>query len=256
MARAGHPRDHAEQAREYRGTRVLFTRLRRTNRDVGAHYLYETTVGAALPIVQTLRDLVQTGDEVVEIGGHTVRNAVVSIQPVRRHRSVLDARATGARPRLQRSLIRGNDLSGMDVARKIVILAREMGYADRAARRRSAESCSRALQVGSAADFLAALPEHDAPNGSSDAPTPRRRAMRCGSSAASRATEGERSFAFVSEHASVRAHSVDRHIVLFRTRRYHENPLVVAGPGAGREVSGGGVFADLLRLASYLGASL
>jgi aspartokinase/homoserine dehydrogenase 1 len=45
-------------------------------------------------------------------------------------------------------------------------------------------------------------------------------------------------------------------IVLFRTQRYNENPLVVQGPGAGREVTAAGVFADLLRLASYLGATL
>jgi aspartokinase/homoserine dehydrogenase 1 len=45
-------------------------------------------------------------------------------------------------------------------------------------------------------------------------------------------------------------------IVLFRTNRYNENPLVVQGPGAGREVTAAGVFADLLRLASYLGAAL
>ena len=45
-------------------------------------------------------------------------------------------------------------------------------------------------------------------------------------------------------------------IVLFRTSRYNENPLVVQGPGAGPEVTAAGVFADLLRLASYLGASL
>jgi aspartokinase/homoserine dehydrogenase 1 len=45
-------------------------------------------------------------------------------------------------------------------------------------------------------------------------------------------------------------------IVLFRTSRYNENPLVIQGPGAGREVTAAGVFADLLRLASYLGATL
>jgi aspartokinase/homoserine dehydrogenase 1 len=45
-------------------------------------------------------------------------------------------------------------------------------------------------------------------------------------------------------------------IVLFRTRRYFEHPLVVQGPGAGPEVTAGGVFADLLRLSSYLGAVL
>jgi aspartokinase/homoserine dehydrogenase 1 len=45
-------------------------------------------------------------------------------------------------------------------------------------------------------------------------------------------------------------------IVLFRTSRYNENPLIVQGPGAGPEVTAAGVFSDLLRLASYLGASL
>src|SRR5437868_1513777 len=46
-----------------------YRRLRQTNRSVGAHYLYETTVGAALPIIQTVRDLVQTGDEIYEVEG-------------------------------------------------------------------------------------------------------------------------------------------------------------------------------------------
>ena len=45
-------------------------------------------------------------------------------------------------------------------------------------------------------------------------------------------------------------------VVRFATRRYHDNPLIVQGPGAGPEVTAGGVFADLLRLATYLGARL
>src|SRR4029079_12061158 len=51
------------------GSLEYYRRLRAANRSVGAHYLYETTVGAALPIVQTLHDLVQTGDDIVEIEG-------------------------------------------------------------------------------------------------------------------------------------------------------------------------------------------
>jgi aspartokinase/homoserine dehydrogenase 1 len=61
--------------------------------------------------------------------------------------------------------------------------------------------------------------------------------------------------AYPATHPFARIQLTDN-IVLFRTRRYHENPLVVQGPGAGREVTAAGVFADLLRLASYLGASL
>lgn len=45
-------------------------------------------------------------------------------------------------------------------------------------------------------------------------------------------------------------------VVRFATRRYCDNPLIVQGPGAGPEVTAGGVFADLLRLAAYLGARL
>ena len=66
----------------------------------------------------------------------------------------------------------------------------------------------------------------------------------------------ERRAARVSDgHPFARIQLTDN-IVLFRTRRYHENPLVVQGPGAGREVTAAGVFADLLRFASYLGATL
>jgi aspartokinase/homoserine dehydrogenase 1 len=61
--------------------------------------------------------------------------------------------------------------------------------------------------------------------------------------------------AYPSTHPFARVQLTDN-IVLFRTSRYSENPLVVQGPGAGREVTAAGVFADLLRLASYLGAVL
>jgi aspartokinase/homoserine dehydrogenase 1 len=70
--------------------------------------------------------------------------------------------------------------------------------------------------------------------------------------------EGEASVglrAYPSTHPFARVQLTDN-IVLFRTSRYSENPLVVQGPGAGREVTAAGVFADLLRLVSYLGAVL
>ena len=103
-----------------------YRRLRRANRSVGAHYLYETTVGAALPIMQTLRDLVQTGDDVLEIEGilsgtlSYLFNRFDGTQPFSSLvRQARDLGYTEPDPR--------DDLSGMDVARKVVILAREMG---------------------------------------------------------------------------------------------------------------------------------
>ena len=61
--------------------------------------------------------------------------------------------------------------------------------------------------------------------------------------------------AYPASHPFARIQLTDN-IVLFRTARYSDNPLVVQGPGAGREVTAAGVFADLLRLAAYLGAPL
>jgi aspartokinase/homoserine dehydrogenase 1 len=232
---------------------AYYRRLRDANRAVGAHYLYETTVGAALPIIQTLRDLVQTGDEILEIEGilsgtlSYLFNSFDGTLPF----SALVARArelgyTEPDPR--------DDLSGTDVARKIVILAREMGasieLADVAVRSLVPES----LQSGSVEAFLAALPAHDAEMAgrhrvAAAAGNVRRFVGRV-------ARDGQASVGlreYPSTHAFGRLQLTDN-VVLFRTRRYRENPLVVQGPGAGREVTAAGVFADVLRLASYLGA--
>ncbi len=232
-----------------------YRRLRRTNRSVGAHYLYETTVGAALPIMQTLRDLVQTGDEVLEIEGilsgtlSYLFNRLDGTQPFSALvRQARDLGYTEPDPR--------DDLSGMDVARKVVILAREMGMSLELSDVRVRSLVPEALTSGTAAEFLDALPNHDA----------EMEALRAQGSAAGKvlrfvgrvSRDGEASvqlLAYPASHPFARIQLTDN-IVLFRTSRYHENPLIVQGPGAGRDVTAAGVFADLLRLASYLGASV
>ena len=232
-----------------------YRRLRDANRTVGAHYLYETTVGAALPIIHTLRDLVQTGDEILEIEGilsgtlSYLFNALDGSQPF----SALVAKArdmgyTEPDPR--------DDLSGTDVARKIVILAREMGGSLELGDVAIESLVPEALQSGTPAEFLAALPTHDG-----DMEARRLAASRDGKvlrfvgrvTRDGAASVGLREYP--PSHPFARVQLTDN-IVLFRTRRYHENPLVVQGPGAGREVTAAGVFADLLRLAAYLGAPL
>jgi aspartokinase/homoserine dehydrogenase 1 len=232
-----------------------YRRLRRSNRAVGAHYLYETTVGAALPIIQTVRDLVQTGDEIFEIEGilsGTLSFLFNSFDGSRPFSSLVEeARALGYTEPDPR-----DDLSGTDVARKMVILAREMGLSIELADVDVRTLVPEALQQGTVAEFLAALPRHDAEmesrrrDASAEASVLRfvGRVTRSGE-----ATVGLRAYPL--SHPFARVHLTDN-IVLFRTSRYSENPLVVQGPGAGREVTAAGVFADLLRLASYLGAVL
>ena len=232
-----------------------YNRLRNANRTVGAHYLYETTVGAALPIIQTLRDLVQTGDEIVEIEGilsGTLSYLFNSFDGTRSFSSlVAQARELGYTEPDPR-----DDLSGTDVARKVVILAREIGLRVELGDVDLKGLVPDELTRGPVCDFLAALSKYDA------------QMEQLRQSAAARGEvlrfvgrvgqDGKASVALRSypiSHPFARIQLTDN-IVLFRTNRYNENPLVVQGPGAGREVTAAGVFADLLRLASYLGASL
>jgi aspartokinase/homoserine dehydrogenase 1 len=237
------------------GDLAYYQRLRRANRAVGAHYLYETTVGAALPVVQTLRDLVQTGDEVHEIEG-VLSGTLSFLFNALDDRTSFSALVERARALGYTEPDPRDDLSGIDVARKVVILAREAGLPLSLADVAVDSLVPEALRGGSIADFLAALPAHDA------AMEARRRA----------APDAGRVLRFVGRvtgdgKASVQlreypvAHPFARieltdNVVLFRTGRYRDNPLVVQGPGAGREVTAAGVFADLLRLAAYLGGSL
>lgn len=237
------------------GTLEYYRRLRQANRTVGAHYLYETTVGAALPIIQTLRDLVQTGDEIVAIEGilsGTLSYLFNRFDGTRSFSSlVAEARALGYTEPDPR-----DDLSGMDVARKIVILAREIGQEVELADVELQGLVPRELTSGCVAEFLASLARYD-------------QAMDARRSAAAANGEVLRFVGRVDQDGQARVdlcgypatHPFARiqltdNIVLFRTSRYNENPLVVQGPGAGPDVTAAGVFADLLRLASYLGASL
>ena len=232
-----------------------YQRLRKANRVVGAHYLYETTVGAALPIIETLRDLVQTGDEIVEIEGilsGTLSYLFNSFDGTRSFSSlVAQARELGYTEPDPR-----DDLSGTDVARKVVILAREIGMTVELGDVALEGLVPEELTQGPVSEFLAALPKYDAHM------EERRRAAEAKGEVlrfvGRVGCDGCVSVALRSypmTHPFARIQLTDN-IVLFRTSRYNENPLVVQGPGAGREVTAAGVFADLLRLASYLGASL
>jgi aspartokinase/homoserine dehydrogenase 1 len=198
---------------------------------------------------------VQTGDEIVEIEGilsGTLSYLFNSFDGTRSFSSlVTQARELGYTEPDPR-----DDLSGADVARKITILARETGMTAELSDVHLEGLVPEELTQGAVSDFLAALPKYDA----------EMERLRCEAEARAEVLryvgrvgrDGKASVALRSypkTHPFARIQLTDN-IVLFRTSRYNENPLVVQGPGAGREVTAAGVFADLLRLASYLGASL
>jgi bifunctional aspartokinase / homoserine dehydrogenase 1 len=235
---------------------LAYYRSLRAARQTGAsHYLYEATVGAGLPVVHTLRDLIQTGDEIAGIEGifsgtlaylFNVYDGSVGFSSI-----VSDARQRGFTEPDPR-----DDLSGMDVARKLIILGREMGLPLELGDVRVESLVPQGLAGGSIEEFMAQLPEHDAAICARlAAARARGKVLRYTGklSAAGEATVGLQELD--ARHAFANIALTDN-IVRFATRRYCDNPLIVQGPGAGPEVTAGGVFGDLLRLAAYLGARL
>jgi aspartokinase/homoserine dehydrogenase 1 len=141
-----------------------------------------------------------------------------------------------------------DDLSGMDVARKVVILAREMGLPLELGDVSVDGLVPEELQDGSIETFLDRLPEFD-----DEMTDILRTAQEQGQVlrfVGSVDRDGEASVRlrrYPADHAFARISHTDN-IVRFQTDRYQKNPLIVQGPGAGPEVTAAGVFADLLRL--------
>ena len=238
------------------GSLDLYTRVMEARRAAGSHYLYEATVGAGLPIIVTLRDLRETGDEVRRIEGifsgtlAYLFNVWDGSQPF--SAVVRDAKSKGFTEPDPR-----DDLSGMDVARKLVILAREMGLKLELADVALEGLIPAPLASCPADEFMTRLGELDAPMlARLESARTANRVLRY--VAALDAGTGKASVGLVElerTHPFANINLTDN-IVQFVTSRYHQNPLVVQGPGAGPAVTAGGVFADLLRVCAYLGAKL
>jgi len=229
--------------------------LQEARRSSGAHYLYEATVGAGLPVIHTLRDLRETGDEITSIEG-IFSGTLAYLFNVYDGRTPFSEIVRDAKQRGYTEPDPRDDLSGMDVARKLIILGREMGLKLDLADVKVESLVPRGLEEGSIDDFLARLPQYDAAmRDRFESARSRGRVLRY----VGRLTaEGEATVGVVeldAKHAFANIALTDN-VVRFATSRYCDNPLIVQGPGAGPEVTAGGVFADLLRLSAYLGARL
>ncbi|MHC1478625.1 homoserine dehydrogenase family protein [Frateuria aurantia] len=219
----------------------------------GARLRYEATVGAGLPVIQTLRSLIDTGDTLHSVQGMFsgtlawLCNRHDGQQPF----SVLlrEAQALGyTEPDLR------DDLSGIDVARKLVILAREAGYPLSLEDIQVEGLVPPELMALPYEAFLERLGELDAPMQEA-----LERAQASGGVLRHVAAFDPHGRATVSLQVLPLSHpfahtQLTDNIVQFKTTRYCHNPLIIQGPGAGPEVTAAGVFGDLLQIAHSLPA--
>ena len=235
----------------FSGDRSYYEALANSARKGNTHYLYETTVCAALPIIRTIRDLVDTGDRIRSLQGilsgtlaylFNVYDGSVPFSEI-----LTQAKESGYTEPDPR-----DDLSGMDVARKLTILARELGQhieiGDFPVQNLIAKDL-RGLEID---EFMRELPKYD-----DEILTLYKKAQDAGKTlryVARLTAQGDASVGLekVAADAPFSNISSTDNIVQFVTDRYSTNPLVIQGPGAGPEVTAGGVFGDLLKLARII----
>ncbi len=226
---------------------VYYKKLKDLAREHNAAFHFETNVGASLPIIGTLNDLLRSGDEVKKIQAvlSGTLNFVFNNYDATRSfaevvRQAQDEGYTEPDPRL--------DLSGKDVMRKIMILARESGEQIEMEDITNTPFMPESCMQGSVEDFYKEMEKQEAHF-----------------QALYKAAEKEgKKLKFVAQFeggkASVGLQHIDPqhdfyhlygkdNIVLFYTNRYPEQPMVVKGAGAGAEVTASGVFADIIRAA-------
>ena len=225
-----------------------YSRLKQIARARNVKYLFETNVGAGLPVICTINDLINSGDKILKIEAvlsgtlNFIFNALSEEVPF--SETVKLAKEHGYSepdPRI--------DLSGKDVIRKLVILAREAGYTIEQEDVEANLFIPQELFAGSQDEFWTALPSLDA-----GFETNRKRL-----------SDEEKHWRFVARFAdgkgSVSLCEVDRHhpfyhlegsnnIILLTTERYKEYPMMIQGYGAGAGVTAAGVFADIMRIAN------
>ncbi|MGA9293346.1 MAG: bifunctional aspartate kinase/homoserine dehydrogenase I [Ignavibacteriaceae bacterium] len=214
-------------------------------------FLYETNVGAGLPIIGTLKDLVSSGDEIQKIEGilsgtlSYIFNTFSKDKPFSEVVKLAKEKGyTEPDPR--------EDLSGMDVARKLLILAREAGLTlelkDIKIEKILPDEVEKAKSVE---DFFIKLKKHD-----KDFERMREKAAAKGNLfryiASLENGKAKISMQEVNtDHPFYFLSGIDN-VIAFTTKYNQERPVVVKGPGAGAEVTASGVFADIIRAARYL----
>ncbi len=232
-------------------TQEQYDLLQKIANQHNVQFLYETNVGAGLPIINTLQGLINSGDEIHQIEAvlsgtlaYIFNNFEAGVSFVDVVKDAKEKGFTEPDPR--------EDLSGMDVARKILILSRECGLKiepeDVSITDLLNEDC---MNANSVEEFYTEL-EKD--NGRFETMINEAKERGEVLRYIARLSNGKASIGL---EAIGKGHPFynlagSENIISFTTERYKTNPLVVKGPGAGAEVTAMGVFADIISLSSYL----
>lgn len=223
-----------------------YLRLKQTALDRGVKFLFETNVGAGLPIIGTINDLRNSGDKILRIEAvlsgtlNFIFNEIAADVPF--SETIRRAKEQGYSepdPRI--------DLSGKDVIRKLVILAREAGY------QVEQEDVEKHLFVpesyfqGTVEDFWKTLPELDADFEA------RRKELEVQGLRwrfVAKLVEGKTTVSLETVDASHPFYQLEgsNNIILITTERYHDYPMMIRGYGAGASVTAAGVFANIMQV--------
>jgi aspartokinase/homoserine dehydrogenase 1 len=230
---------------------LQYQRLKTIAKKRGVQFKYETNVGAGLPVITTLNDLINSGDQILKIEG--VLSGSLSyifnsfVEGVTFSEVVSKAKELGYTepdPRI--------DLNGIDVRRKLIILARESGYAieaeDVKIQNILPQACQNAVNIEALFEALKeADPVFDRLRKEASANNKRLRMI-------AKLDNGKASIALEGVDANHPFYSLSGsdNMIIFTTERYKERPLVIRGPGAGAEVTAAGVFAEIISIGNHL----
>lgn len=224
----------------------------------GGFVFHESSVGAGLPVISTLKDLVETGDEVQKIEGvfsGTMSFLFNSFQPTSGGGGKFSAEVANAKEKGYTEPDARDDLNGLDVARKLTILARLAGlkvesptsFPVQSLIPKELESCS------SGDEFLQKLPQYDdqMENLKADAEKEGKVIRFVGSVNVPKGEVKVGLEKFDKSHPIAALKGSDN-IIAFYTKRYGDNPLIIQGAGAGGDVTAMGVTADLIKVLRLL----
>ncbi len=230
---------------------LQYQRLKNLAKKNGVLFLYETNVGAGLPVISTLNDLIHSGDRILKIEGVLSGSLSFIFNSFKEGKLfsdiVKEAKAKGFTepdPRI--------DLNGIDVRRKLIILARETGLALDAPEVEIEnilpEACQKATSVDS---FLEEVEKVDEVFEKMRVEAAKENKM------LRMIAQLENGKAKIGLQAVDPNHpfyslSGSDNMIVFTTERYKDRPLVVRGPGAGAEVTAAGIFAEIITIGNFL----